>query len=325
MGAQRVVFLGTNPVVQQIARRLPRRPELGLTMTGFIDDTPGGEASLPGVENLGPLSAFAAIVDRVKPDLIVVGMSERRERMPVHALLDLRFSGTRIEDAAITYETTFGRVCVEELRPSQLIFSSELGPRASTVRLQTVYSTIIALAGAIAAAPLMVLVAVLVRLTSRGPALFRQRRVGLHGRIFTLYKFRSMHQDAEAGTGAVWASRHDPRVTPLGRWLRRLRLDELPQLLNVLRGEMSIVGPRPERPEFVATLSEQIPFYRQRHHVKPGITGWAQVNHRYGDTLEDTITKLEYDLYYIKHLAPALDAYIIFHTLKVMMLSRGAQ
>jgi lipopolysaccharide/colanic/teichoic acid biosynthesis glycosyltransferase len=133
-----------------------------------------------------------------------------------------------------------------------------------------------------------------------------------------------MHEDAEAETGAVWATRDDPRVTRLGRWLRRLRLDELPQFLNVLRGEMAIVGPRPERPEFVKTLEEQIPFYRQRHCVKPGITGWAQINHKYGNTLEDTIKKLEYDLYYIKNLSPALDAYIVFHTLKTMLLSRGA-
>jgi lipopolysaccharide/colanic/teichoic acid biosynthesis glycosyltransferase len=149
--------------------------------------------------------------------------------------------------------------------------------------------------------------------------------VGKNGVPFVVYKFRSMQVDAEAGTGAVWASRDDPRVTGLGKFLRLVRLDELPQLFNVLRGEMSLVGPRPERPEFVKTLSEQIPYYRQRHCVKPGITGWAQINHKYGDTMEDTITKLEYDLYYIKNLSPSLDAYIIFHTLKTIVLSRGAQ
>jgi lipopolysaccharide/colanic/teichoic acid biosynthesis glycosyltransferase len=164
-----------------------------------------------------------------------------------------------------------------------------------------------------------------VKATSKGPALYRQKRVGLGGAPFVLYKFRSMRLDAEAGTGAVWAVKNDPRVTPLGRWLRRLRIDELPQLFNVIRGEMVIVGPRPERPEFVKTLGEKIPFYPQRHCVKPGITGWAQISHKYGDNLEDTLTKLEYDLYYIKHMSLSLDGYIIFHTLKVMLLSRGAQ
>jgi lipopolysaccharide/colanic/teichoic acid biosynthesis glycosyltransferase len=171
----------------------------------------------------------------------------------------------------------------------------------------------------------MLLTALAVKLSSPGPILYRQPRVGLNGALFVLYKFRSMYAEAEAGTGAVWAAKDDPRITPVGRWLRRLRLDELPQLLNVLRGDMAIVGPRPERPEFVKILTEKIPYYRQRHCVKPGITGWAQINHKYGDTIEDTITKLEYDLYYIKHLSPALDAYIIFHTLKTMVRSRGAQ
>ena len=179
--------------------------------------------------------------------------------------------------------------------------------------------------GTIATLPIMVVVALLVKLSSPGPILFRQTRVGLRGSHFVLYKFRSMYADAEARTGAVWATKNDPRITPIGRWLRKLRLDELPQFFNVLRGEMSLVGPRPERPEFCAMLEEKIPFYKQRHWVRPGITGWAQINHKYGDTIEDSMIKLEYDLYYIKNLAPALDAYIIFHTIKVMLLSRGAQ
>jgi lipopolysaccharide/colanic/teichoic acid biosynthesis glycosyltransferase len=166
---------------------------------------------------------------------------------------------------------------------------------------------------------------VLVKLTSPGPVLIRQKRVGINGKTFTVYKFRSMYQDAEARTGAVWAKRNDPRITPLGHWLRKLRLDELPQLFNVVKGDMSIVGPRPERPEFVNILSEQIPYYRQRHCVMPGITGWAQINYKYGDTIEDTMMKLEYDLYYIKHISPSLDFLIMFHTAKTMLLFRGAQ
>jgi lipopolysaccharide/colanic/teichoic acid biosynthesis glycosyltransferase len=149
--------------------------------------------------------------------------------------------------------------------------------------------------------------------------------VGLDGELFTLYKFRSMRADAEAQTGAVWASKDDPRITKIGKIIRKLRFDELPQLVNGLIGNMSIVGPRPERPEFVRSLSEKIPYYRERHCVRPGITGWAQINYKYGDTLEDTITKLEYDLYYIKNMSFRLDTYIVFHTVKAMLLSRGAQ
>jgi exopolysaccharide biosynthesis polyprenyl glycosylphosphotransferase len=183
----------------------------------------------------------------------------------------------------------------------------------------------VATVGAVVTAPLMLIVALAVRLSSPGPALYRQIRVGMDGVSFTLYKFRSMRVDAEAQSGAVWASKDDPRTTRVGRFIRKLRLDELPQLFNVLRGEMSIVGPRPERPEFVKTLSARIPYYRQRHCVRPGITGWAQIHYKYGDTLEDTIEKLEYDLFYIKNMSLGIDTYIIFHTLKTMLLSRGAQ
>ena len=171
----------------------------------------------------------------------------------------------------------------------------------------------------------MLITALIVRFSSPGPILYQQVRVGLNGSLFTLRKFRSMRADAEADTGAVWATKDDPRITPAGRFLRQLRLDELPQLFNVLKGEMAIVGPRPERPEFVKTLSERIPYYQQRHAVLPGITGWAQINYKYGDSLEDTVTKLEFDLYYIKNMSAGLDLYIIFHTLKAMLLSRGAQ
>jgi exopolysaccharide biosynthesis polyprenyl glycosylphosphotransferase len=278
-----------------------------------------------GAKVLGPVSSLRAVVSEMRPNRIVVGMTERRKRMPVQDLLDFRFSGIRIEEAGAAYETACSRICTKELRPSQLIFSAELGPRRGSVVMQAIYSPAVALIGTVLTVPILLLAALLVKLTSRGPVLYRQTRVGRNGSTFTLYKLRSMYVDAEAKTGAVWASKDDPRITPVGRWFRKLRIDELPQLWNVLRGEMAIVGPRPERPEFVRVLSEKIPYYRQRHCVKPGITGWAQINHKYGDTIEDTITKLEYDLYYIKHISPSLDAYIIFHTLKTMLRLRGAQ
>ena len=324
-GAQRVLFIGLNPVVQEIAEYMYRHPEADFINLGYLDNGCEGGSILYGSKVLGPISDLRLVVADTRPDRIVVGITERRARMPLQDLLDLRFSGIQIEEAAAAYESACGRVCTKELRPSQLIFSGELGPTHSAVKLQSLYSPAVALAGTVLTLPIMLVAAIAIKLTSRGPVLYRQKRVGVRGVPFTLYKFRSMRADAEAKTGAVWASKDDPRITPLGHWLRKLRIDELPQLWNVLRGEMSIVGPRPERPEFVKVLSEKIPYYRQRHCVRPGITGWAQINHKYGDTLEDTIVKLEYDLYYIKHISLSLDAYVIFHTLKTMLRSRGAQ
>lgn len=324
MGSERVLFLGTSSVSQEIVQYLTEHPETGLTAVGFVDNLDTG-TEIAGAKLLGRIADLATIVGQFRPDRIVVGMAERRERLPVNQLLELRLSGIHIEDALTTYESTFGRISTRELRPSQLIFSAELGPNPNRVLLQSVYSMTIAFVAALVTLPIMALVAIAVKLSSSGPALYRQRRVGKNDVPFILYKFRSMYADAEAESGAVWAKKDDPRITPVGRWLRRLRLDELPQLFNVLKGDMSVVGPRPERPEFAAELERRIPYYRQRHCIKPGITGWAQINHKYGDTIEDTIIKLEYDLYYIKNLAPALDAFIMFHTAKVMLLSRGSQ
>ncbi len=325
LGAQKLLFLGTNSVALEIAARLIDQPQFGLTSLGFVDNNREKGEELNGGMVLGNIADLREVVLECKPDRIVVGLTERRQALPVYDLLDFRFLGIRIEEAATTYEAAFGRVSTRELRPSQLIFSAELGPQPRSLAIQAIYSKLLGIIGFLLLIPIMLLVALAVRLTSKGPVLFRQNRVGFNGENFTLYKFRSMRTDAEAKTGAVWATRDDPRVTPIGKWLRRLRLDELPQLFNVVRGEMSIVGPRPERPEFVRTLSEQIPFYRQRHCVRPGVTGWAQINYKYGETLEDTIVKLEYDLYYIKNLSPALDAYILFHTLKVMLFSQSGQ
>ncbi len=324
MGSERVLLLGASPLIQEIAQHFFDHPETGFTVLGYVENLEIG-AELPGGAVLGHISELRRIVSELKPERIVVGMAERRARLPVNELLEMRLSGIHIEDALTTYEATFTRISTRELRPSQLVFSTELGPNPARVMIQTIYSLGIAIVGTVILSPLMLLVFLLVRLSSRGPALYCQRRVGKNDVPFTLYKFRSMFVDAEADTGAVWAQKDDPRVTLVGKWLRRLRLDELPQLFNVLKGEMSIVGPRPERPEFVTELEKKIPYYRQRHCIKPGITGWAQINHKYSDTLEDTIIKLEYDLYYIKNLAPALDAFIIFHTVKVMLLSRGSQ
>jgi exopolysaccharide biosynthesis polyprenyl glycosylphosphotransferase len=321
LGAQSVLFLGANSLAQDIAVRLNDRPELGMRSLGFVADEANTE--IAELKVLGPVAQFTSIVEERKPDCIIVGMTERRQKLPLEELLRLRFAGIRIEEAATTFQTVFSRVPISGLRHSQLIFSSELGPLPRNLRVQTFYSTVLAALALAFFAPLMLLVAIAVLMTSRGPILFRQTRVGMGGKPFTIYKFRSMRVDAEAGTGAVWASRNDPRVTIIGGYLRKTRLDELPQLFNVLQREMSIVGPRPERPEFVRTLSELIPFYAHRHSVKPGITGWAQINYKYGESVEDAIVKLEYELYYIKNLSPGLDFYVMFHTLKAMLVSRS--
>jgi sugar transferase (PEP-CTERM system associated) len=324
MGRERMLLVGDSPLLDDVAEHIHEHPEMGLAVTGYVGRAQGaGEPRHEG-RSLGPLTALREAVRETQPDRIVVGMSERRSRMPIDELLDLRLSGFFVEEAATTYERVCGRVCIKELRPAQLIYSGEMGPRPQSVFYQSLINSAVAVAGIVVSLPVMALTALVVRLSSPGPVLYRQGRVGLNGAVFTLYKFRSMRSDAEAETGAVWASKDDPRITAAGRILRRLRIDELPQLVNVLRGEMSIIGPRPERPELVEKLSE-IPFYRQRHCVRPGITGWAQINHKYGDTIEDSVTKLEYDLYYIKNMSVGLDCFIFFHTLKTMLLSRGAQ
>jgi sugar transferase (PEP-CTERM system associated) len=320
-----LLLVGGSPLLEDIAKYITRHPESGQMVAGYVDDAHETGSKLPGGKLIGPLNTLDEIVSAVRPSRIVVGMSERRSRMPVNELLELRFSGHIIEEASTAYERICGRVCLKELRPSQFIYSGELGPRRSNVVYQSAINKIIAAVGIVLSFPLMLLTALAVRLTSPGPIFYRQVRVGLDGALFTVYKFRSMRVNAEAGTGAVWASKDDPRVTKVGRIIRKIRFDELPQLFNVFVGDMSLVGPRPERPEFVREFCEQIPYYRQRHCVRPGITGWAQINYKYGDTLEDTIAKLEYDLYYIKNMGFSLDTYIIFHTIKAMLLSRGSQ
>jgi len=325
VGRDRMLLVGGSPLLEDIGQYIDEHPEAGLSVVGYVDDRHDAGTPLPGGHVLGKICDLRELVRGTQPNRIVVGMYERRDRMPVNDLLELRFGGNVIEEAANTYERVCGRVCLKEIRPSQLIFTGELGPRGHNLMYQRISNTAVAALGIVLSSPIMLLTALAVKLSSPGPVLYRQTRVGLDGTLFTVFKFRSMRADAEAKTGAVWAQKDDPRVTPVGRFIRAIRFDELPQLFNVLKGEMSVVGPRPERPEFVRALNEQIPYYRQRHCVRPGITGWAQINYKYGDTLQDTVTKLEYDLYYIKNMSISLDNYIIFHTVKAMLLSRGAQ
>jgi sugar transferase (PEP-CTERM system associated) len=324
--SERLLLIGTTPAAVALARELhDLRVALGVELVGFIDPDPGrvGEPLLnPGI--IGTIDDIPAIVRSRRVDRVVVSLADARGRLPMDKLLEMKLRGVSFDHLASIYEQYTGKIAVENLRPSWLIFSD--GFRKSRLLLATkrAMDIVLAVTGLILAAPIMAIVSVLVRMTSPGPVLYAQRRVGQDGQIFIIRKFRSMHADAEAHTGAVWAQENDDRVTPIGRILRRTRLDELPQLWNVLIGDMSFVGPRPERPEFVEELTNQIPFYGQRNVVKPGITGWAQVRYTYGASVEDALQKLQFDLFYIKNLSIALDLFIIITTVKTVLLRRGS-
>jgi sugar transferase (PEP-CTERM system associated) len=256
---------------------------------------------------------------------VIVAMPNRRGTLPVEELLDLRLGGVRVEEATSWLEKITGRIEVEQLYPSWLIFAEGFRFSAFFRMLRRALNFSLALIALVIALPLLPFIMLAVKLGSPGPIFYRQQRVGRRGEIFYCYKFRTMRQDAEADTGATWATDDDPRITRVGKFLRSSRLDEIPQLWCVLKGDMHFVGPRPERPEFVDWLSKEIPYYGVRHVVRPGITGWAQVQYKYGNTLEDAREKLQYDLFYIKNASLGLDLLIIFQTVKIVVLGRGAQ
>jgi sugar transferase (PEP-CTERM system associated) len=322
---ERVLIVGTDATAQTIARQIGGQDDFAYEVVGFIDDDPGRVMqSIDSWRVLGTPDDIERLVARHGVDRLVVGMSDRRGRLPVRALLRSKLRGIRVEDVNTVYERLTGKLLVEDLRPSWLIFSDDYSASRWTRRSKRVFDIVLALVGLVVAAPFVVLTAMAVWLESGSPVLYRQERVGENGRIFTLNKFRSMRKDAEQGT-PIWARAEDDRVTRIGRFIRHTRFDELPQLWNVLRGDMSFVGPRPERPFFVDQLAEQFPFYEQRHAVKPGLTGWAQVKYRYGASFEDALEKLRYDLYYVKHLSIPFDLTILFDTVKVVLFAQGAR
>lgn len=325
--AERLLIVGTNAAALTLARELfERRGELGVELVGFVDHDPAkvGTAVInPGV--VGTIGDIPTIVRERRVDRVVVSLVDARGRLPMDQLLKMKLNqGVRFDHLASVYEQYTGKIAVENLRPSWMIFSE--GFRKSVLMSATKRVVDIALSsiGLLLVSPIMVLVAIAVRLSSPGPVFYHQQRVGKDGRVFTIHKVRSMRANAEAGTGAVWATAADSRVTRVGRFLRRTRLDEVPQLWNVLVGDMSFVGPRPERPEFVADLTSQIPFYGQRHVVRPGVTGWAQVRHRYGSTMEDAVQKLQYDLFYIKHMSTGFDIFVVLETVKTVLVRGGS-
>ncbi len=320
----RVLVLG-------VGRSVAALPELQFsgtrpfTILGFLEDAPDAADRVPaGFELLGKTKDLLSLADELRPDLILVALTEMRRALPAEDLLECRLRGINVEEWPTFYEKQTGKILVANLRPSWLIFSDGFVKTETTRMVKRAMDIGLALIGLGLSLPVMALVALAVKLDSKGPMLFRQKRVGERGRIFVLNKFRSMSVDAERN-GAVWATAGDPRVTRVGRLIRRTRLDELPQFWNVLVGDMSFVGPRPERPEFVGTLQREIPFYMGRHSVKPGITGWAQVRHRYAASVEDSMEKLQYDLYYIKNLSPLLDLVILLSTLQVVLFARGSR
>jgi len=319
MFRERVYVLGNGERARNVVETLRARRDAGMDV---VNVEGGGSFKELRERFAADLRGFRDPKSRI--DRIIVAMEDRRGSMPLRELLDLRLSGVLIEDATSLLERLYGKLPLEGLNPSALIFSDGFNVKASQQIVRRLVSITVSFVALIICLPFLPFIILAVRLSSRGPIFFRQTRVGLRGRPFTVYKFRTMRQDAEAA-GAVWATKDDPRVTKLGKFMRKTRVDEIPQLWNVLRGEMAFVGPRPERPEFVQWLSNEIPFYELRHIIRPGITGWAQVRFRYGASLEETKQKLEYDLYYVKHLSLGLDLLIMFETIKTIILRRGAQ
>jgi len=324
---ERLLLVGTNPAALTLARELfAQKHELGVDIVGFVDPDPArvGEAVInPGI--IGTIEDIPSIVRARSVDRVVVSLNDARGRLPMDMLLEMKLNGVTFDHLASVYEEYTGKIAIENLRPSWLIFSSGFRKSRLLAAGKRLLDVVASFAGLLVALPFMLAIAIAVKFSSAGPIFYHQSRVGLQGHIFTVHKFRSMKQDAEATTGPVWAAKQgDPRVTAVGRMLRRSRLDELPQLWNVLKGDMSLVGPRPERPEFVQELTRNIPFYGQRHVVRPGLTGWAQVRYTYGASEEDAIEKLQYDLFYIKHMSLPLDLFIIFDTLRTVIMRKGA-
>ena len=333
--ADRALILGEGPLAELLELEFESRPELGLRVVGRIPVPATGnqihhvgcEPAHPFGDPLGTdtIEDLSRTVKRLGANRIVVAMGDRRGKLPVEVLLSLKCRGLRVQDGVEVYETITGKVPIESVRLGSLLFSP--GCHASRLHLayKRIASILVSITGLVFSLPLLPFIILAIKLTSPGPILYRQRRVGRDGVVFNCYKFRTMRADAEADIGPTWALDNDPRITPVGRFLRMSRLDEIPQLWNVLRGDMSLVGPRPERPEFVGGLRQEIPYYNLRHTVRPGITGWAQIRYKYGSSIEDAREKLRYDLFYIKNMSLGLDLLVFLQTIKVILWAKGAK
>jgi sugar transferase (PEP-CTERM system associated) len=319
----KVMILGVGPLAELIERSIALSPR-NYAFAGFIQPQDG----LPTVATnriIGKVDQIEEILEREKVSKLVISLTEKRGALPVRKLLTCKLRGVEILDSPTFYEAATGKLLIEAIHPSWFIYSK--GFRLTPIRqaFKRALDILFSLVGILLVLPALPVIALLIKLTSPGPVLFKQKRVGEKGIEFTLVKFRTMCDDAERETGAVWASEDDPRITRLGSWFRKARIDEIPQLFNVFCGDMSFIGPRPERKEFVDKLSETIPYYGKRHFVKPGVTGWAQVRYPYGASEEDALEKLRYDLYYIKNYSMVLDFIILLETVKVVLLGRGGR
>lgn len=319
--AERAVIFGDAPLRRLLLDELSTRPELGLRIVGQIsEDT--GEPQCPD----GPSREdLARLVEFERATRIILAMDERRGRLPVEQLLRLKCRGVLVQDGADLYEAMTGKVPYQSLRFGWLLFSPGLETSRLTLALKRAVSFWFSALGLFIALPLIPFIVAAIKLCSPGPVFYKQKRVGCDGQYFDCYKFRTMRADAEAETGPAFATDDDPRVNSVGRFLRTSRLDEIPQLWNVLKGDMNLVGPRPERPIFVERFKEEIPWYHLRHSIPPGVTGWAQVRYGYGNSVEDAKQKLGYDLFYIKNMSQGLDLLILFETIKIILLGRGAK
>ncbi|CAD7335023.1 TIGR03013 family PEP-CTERM/XrtA system glycosyltransferase [Sphingomonadales bacterium 56] len=321
---RRLVVLGAGNRANRI-REIEQRKGSGFLVVGYIAMNDGAQV-IPEAINRSAIYNLADFVVRLGASEVVLALEERRNALPLSDLLRIKTTGVHVNEISTFLERETGRVDLDSVNPSWLIFSDgfSAGRRLSSIakRLFDIIASSILL---LLTGPIILIAAILVKLDSKGPAFYRQQRVGLFGEEFWIVKLRTMRQDAEISGQAVWAEKDDPRITRLGYWLRKLRIDELPQTWTVLKGEMSFVGPRPERRQFVEDLEQHLRYYAERHMVKPGITGWAQINYPYGASIEDSRNKLEYDLYYAKNYTPFLDLLILIQTLRVILWPEGAR
>ncbi|MFZ0463697.1 MAG: sugar transferase [Candidatus Acidiferrales bacterium] len=323
--AERALILGDGPLAKPLIEEIEARKELGIRVVGQMRQIENGDPRYASFSNEEQFELLARQVDSYRAGRIIIAMGERRGRMPVEALLQLKGRGVQIQDGADVYEAITGKVPIGSLRLSWLLFSPSFRVSKPLLLYKRAFSCLISLLCLIVGAPLMILVAIAIRLDSKGPIIFKQKRVGEGGKLFTLYKFRTMIDGADQDDNFRPAEKSDERFTRVGRLLRRTRIDELPQVFNILKGDMYFIGPRPFVQNQEMECVEKIPYYRQRWSVKPGATGWAQINRGYCATIEDNTEKLEYDLFYIKNISIGLDLLIMFRTLKILLLSRGSR
>jgi len=321
-----VLVMGSGEPARLMGEEILKQERMGFRLVGFVGDPEDVVAQGGGTARI--LGDYSQVVDLTRSNRVrrlVVAITERRGGYPVDSLLELRVRGCKVTEWASFYEKLSGRIPVDNLSPSFFIFQEGFSKSRALLVSRRIVSLSFAAGLLLLLFPLMILTAILIKIDSPGPVFYTQKRVGNKGKVFEIIKFRSMRVDAEQNGSPQWAVRNDPRVTLVGKFIRATRLDELPQLINVLRGDLDIVGPRPERPEFVEELNKLLPYYTLRHTVKPGLTGWAQVMFHYSGTIEESKKKLQYDLFYIKNMSMKLDFLVLFRTIKIVLLGRGAR